>query len=434
MEERELLERYALALALVPDPDVAGDLFMDARDTADLQRRAAAWRRRNGLPEEPESTPAFPIDEILREQALHLARRARSRRRLNLGFRWGAVAGVLLAVALGSLRLAGGDLPLGGARTVASDPVFRGTPIEHSPQSGARALILYRMAATPGSVTVWWEVTGPDAAKLAEGLETALSLADTVRAPVLLEQASGPAGRNRLLGKSKFQAFPVSGAATTFSVTSVGEVTHSLIVPDSDPEASLYMVDQTVQVGLVPVPVRSVQVGKDYIQVRYKPERGTPPLLQAVGAGGEQRRPERYSGTEDGDMAVTFGGLPADAESLVLQFGGTFHLRGFSRIPIPGVLESYRRTGSTIQAYLPIGSLPTGGEVRITPDQGPLLVDISGERYKGSLRPNLNGQGYYLHVDDVPDDARLTHVLIDGVEIVYPQTVIEVPMNRYRGR
>jgi hypothetical protein len=70
---------YALALSLVPDRDVAGDLYMDAANEADLRRRAAAWLGRRGLPVPAQDPPLPELTDTDRTFAAHLARRGRSR-------------------------------------------------------------------------------------------------------------------------------------------------------------------------------------------------------------------------------------------------------------------------------------------------------------------------------------------------------------------
>jgi hypothetical protein len=125
MADQEILARYALALHLIPDPDVAADLFMDARDEADLQRRAMAWRAARRLPPPP-ATPLPQLDDDEVAHALHLARRAKMRRQIRPVLSVVASVLVLVSAAVlvndlkgnpGTARAGGPELPV--ARTAA---------------------------------------------------------------------------------------------------------------------------------------------------------------------------------------------------------------------------------------------------------------------------------------------------------------------------
>ncbi len=107
MNKHEVLRRYALALSLVSDPDVAGDLFMDARDEADLIRRANWWRFQQGLPQLSPEDSLPELDAAQAEHALHLARRSVARRKAK-GL---ATAGALVAALLALMGLAAASTP-----------------------------------------------------------------------------------------------------------------------------------------------------------------------------------------------------------------------------------------------------------------------------------------------------------------------------------
>lgn len=98
MDREAILYRYRLALALVPDADQAGDLFMRSCTDADLIRWANRWREGQGL--EPLHQPDLPLlDSFQEAHALHLFRRGESRRRsLGLALLFGPLL-VLVTVA-----------------------------------------------------------------------------------------------------------------------------------------------------------------------------------------------------------------------------------------------------------------------------------------------------------------------------------------------
>ena len=122
MDEQATCRLYALALSLVPEPNIAGDIFLFTRSEADLRRRAAAWRRRQGLPDPAGDPPLPPLDADQRELALLLARRGRRQRRLRpwlAAAAAGTLALVLLATLLRPAVAAQGDDRLVGRSTFA---------------------------------------------------------------------------------------------------------------------------------------------------------------------------------------------------------------------------------------------------------------------------------------------------------------------------
>lgn len=155
MENQDLLERYRLALQLIPDPDVAGDLFMEAADEAELRRLAARWRRQHGLTPAPDPQPgpqpALTPDQV--EDARHLARRGVLRRRFRR-----KLAGLGAALLVIALVLVGLRVPAGAG--LAGEPAFARQPIGRAESDPYRAAI-YRAEASPGAITIWWEMAGP---------------------------------------------------------------------------------------------------------------------------------------------------------------------------------------------------------------------------------------------------------------------------------
>lgn len=98
MDKQRLLQRYALALSLVPDADVAGDLFMDADDDADLIRRANRWRFQQGLTRVEPSFPLPQLEPAQVEHALHLGSRAVTRRRARTALTAAGVVAILVGL------------------------------------------------------------------------------------------------------------------------------------------------------------------------------------------------------------------------------------------------------------------------------------------------------------------------------------------------
>lgn len=174
--DRDLFRLYALALSLVPDHDVAGDLFMDAPDEAALRQAAARWRRRHGLGEGPEPAALPELDLDQQAHASHLARRGALRRRLR---RWaGAAAAVaaLTAVALALVLAPGSGVGRSTAGSPRSDPARDPGPfLVHRPalttQAGGliftvleavftsdQTRIRYRVEAEPGQDWRWHQI------------------------------------------------------------------------------------------------------------------------------------------------------------------------------------------------------------------------------------------------------------------------------------
>ncbi|HWI63116.1 MAG TPA: hypothetical protein VNT75_14810 [Symbiobacteriaceae bacterium] len=110
MNKQQILRRYALALALVPEQDAADDLFMDAADESDLRARANRLRHANGLSPIQGDPPELPaLDEMQVEYALHLAERAAYRRRSRRMLTVVGLAVVLVGLAYAGVSLGPGQ-------------------------------------------------------------------------------------------------------------------------------------------------------------------------------------------------------------------------------------------------------------------------------------------------------------------------------------
>ena len=338
-----LFRRYALALALIPDSDAAGDLFMDAGSEAALRRAAARWRRRRGLPDHDDP----PLPELTAEQeqdALHLARRGQVRRRLRLGV---AAAGGLLLIAT-ALAL------LWGRGGLAADPAFAGRPAHMSELRSGGRLGVYRVEASPGSVTVWWELIG---AAAGAGDPPRLLLSGSGGPwlePVQHEAASGR--RDRTLGRSVYQVVTGTHEAALLRTGEL-EVTAPMARREQEEGARSILVRRPLSLDGYLFTVDEVVAAPSYTLLRY---RVTTLVLGSelrhlvrVEAGGplEPLAPPRADG---GTVEVILAPLPPGATDLAVWF---FVTEGTtSTPPWEGELVSLSRDGERVTAKLRVHS------------------------------------------------------------------------------
>ncbi len=318
-------ERYALALAIVPEEDVAGDLFMEAADEADLIRRAERWRSRHGLAplEGRPPLPALTADQ--RAHAAHLARRAAVRRRMKRGLTVGAAA--LVALALLLVRR-----PASDPSTLAVDPVYEGDSVAISDQAGGLQVLVYRVEATPGAVTLWWAVSGSDASAKANRLtpEIALTVSpSTVWTPPMGTEVT--VQRNyRVLGKSTYRLFaPLRADAAFLRVREGDEVKDgwTLAVPlvrtDTAPADRTLTVDREAAHGLYVFRLFNLTVGPHHTGVRYLADFAEPHTFLAMESSGVILLPHGNWPARDlapAEVHAVFDPLPAGAEHLTVIF------------------------------------------------------------------------------------------------------------------
>ncbi len=274
---------YGLALALVPDEDAAGDLLMVSRDEADLRKRSASWRAAHGLGPAPHDPAPVELTAEQAQHAYHLARRRALRLRLQrLAWTGGGVAAALLVLVF-ALRLYAGTPRPGHhpAEGWEQSEVFTGAPIARSDRVAGLQLEIFRLDATPDTVTAYWAITASDAA--ARSL-TAAAEVD----PVLIIGASEPtysshiqripAGRNRLVGRSTFQVMAPSLASASLQVSQVGSlpvgwrVTAPLAVSPVDPKQvrTLSANDKVAVFGEYRLQVLAVSTSENYTAVKYR--------------------------------------------------------------------------------------------------------------------------------------------------------------------
>ena len=326
MDAQERL--YALALHLIPDADVAGDLFMDARDEADLLRRTARWRRQRGLPgiDAPSVLPELAPEE--REYALHLARRGRRRRQVRpLSVFSAAAMIVILAYVVGFK----GVMTMGHG--LAADPAFQGGAVVSS-RSGGLEFAVYKIEATPGSVTFWWAMQGRDTPVTDGALELTLTYNGLPTRATLARQETAVARDDRLVGRTTFRTpLPYANSAG-LNVSRRGgapEWTVAVVIePVPDPGARTIAVDRSVEalygLGQVRVTVTSVTVADDYTLVHYSAEGEDYGVafahqiwLFADGGAVEAYGTWRRSGDSE-EREALFGPLPAGVTHLELYF------------------------------------------------------------------------------------------------------------------
>lgn len=201
----ELLHRYRLALALIPDADAAGDLFMASPSDADLRRRAARWREQQGL--EAAEEPRYLVELTLeqREHALHLARRGAMHRRVK-GWMAGLIALLLLA---GS----GFALYESTRPRLDVDAAFAREPLAGERGPGDLGLTVYQVKFTPErGLEIWWELAGTGASDRARRLKPELQVGDQDWREQVTTRFYSTAP-NRLLAVSRFAVTTLSADA-----------------------------------------------------------------------------------------------------------------------------------------------------------------------------------------------------------------------------
>lgn len=272
MSEERLLQLYALALTMVPDENVAGDLFLQARDPVHLHSLAARWLRQNGLPVPAAGMEPPMLNGAQIEEGLHLIRRRASRRRTGIGLLGTVVAMVAVVVLLALSPLA--------RRPSAFEPASLGQPVARLEMEGVR-FDVYSTEATPGSITVTWSMSGRDAWRMAAPeMEVAGRGHGPDRVEILANRGDFVAGRTvyqvvtagwlnarlRVLDESKAQLKGSLAVDLRYVVDPAARnvpVEQALLAPNGEPLGAV------TRVSLAPT----------YTTVTYRPEVG---LTQGV--------------------------------------------------------------------------------------------------------------------------------------------------------
>ncbi len=268
-------ELYALALALVPDPDVAGDLFLAARDEDDLRSRALRWREHNGFGPPPTPLVVHPLTPEQKDCALHLVGRRKRKRRAIWGLTAGAVAVAMVAAGLLMLRNNSGY-------TLAADEAFTGKSVAVTDEAAGLQLSVYRVQATPGEITVWWAITGNDASGRVNDLQPELMTPSGVPREGWIKPddvVTYALRRDRVLGRSTFRKFlPERSTRIFLRMLNNGAEQEGWNLSLSFTRTVADKAAKTVHVGKSGVV--SLTTGPGYTAIRYKGSRNVTPLLQ----------------------------------------------------------------------------------------------------------------------------------------------------------
>lgn len=422
--EKELA-LYALALALVPDEDVAGDLFMDARTEQGLLRAANAWRRRQGLEPVDLLPPTLPsLTPLEAEHARHLRRRAGLRSRVRL------TAAAVLAAAVcvgGAVWLADADRPVlswAQAGSLAGDLAFRSAPLAQDTAETGPKLAIYKLEPTPGGLTVLWELTGPGVADQAGSLTPQLYLGVP---PVLMEAAAtereSPRS-NRVVGRTRYKLLVTTEAGVEFRVPRLGQTQVNLSVnavlrPDLTGPAVLPL-NKQIQAGPATITLEQLALYPDRSVLRYRRSgpanlRGPYPYMM-VGGGGRWTPdlvPSRRQSAGGGPEEATFSPLRTGSTDLEIHFSSAVEFLGPRTILLQAPeIEDARRNGDTFDFFL-----VAENEILPMNEAAPYVTDRSGRQYvlrldrERSLRPNR----LHLTARQIPQEAELVYVTLPNV-------------------
>jgi len=401
LDRAEILQRYRLALALIPDLDIAGDLFMRARSEAELRRLAKRWREQHGLGELPPVLELPTLDPFQEEHALHLYRRGWARQRTAWGLGVGLV--LLLAVALGLWRLQVETIP----------PGYEGAPMATIALPDGLDLNVYQVEATPGQVAVWWELTGPRAEERAATLNPPLEI-PSVRFTIRQFSEWRAASRSKVYGRTTYDLFLTTAQEVTLFDTAlpVTKRYRETVVP-------LHYVSDEYQIELV-----EVALGEESTRLRYRaetPPRGEAgyPLEIAVGPHSLRWIGEAVPVDDSGLMELTYNPIPYGLTHLSIAMNSPQRQIGplVYDLPNPLVLSEFTRYGDRIQAiYRPDGR----GYPRLRRGSMPIFVDTEGNRYEAAENPPQAWDGelkYSLVVENPPPDVEFVQLIIPDVMV-----------------
>lgn len=386
MDHQTAFRLFALARCLVPDPDAAADLFMQATSEEDLRARVARWRRQQGLPTTPDTSPPAPqpLSRAEEELALHLARRGQ-KRRLTLKLLAAAGAALLLLTA----ALAARALPAIQGRDLAHNPIFTGAPLKEAEVPGGLTFAIHGVEAVPGVTTLWWELTGPGAAAHAETWAAGLRLGRDRTAPERSETKAYQ--KNRVLGKAEFP-FLIPDESALLVVEQPGGPPLAILGvlvnhrPD-DPAARRYPVQQAVKAAGSSVTVAEVLISPTATNVVLRGDPWFPRLLaedvplEPVGIWPQAlRRPDEYQ--------VVLPPVPPGTRRLVLSFPPADDWVWqplVLNLPAPERFASWELDGNRLTATLTADS----GTVFHTTAH---FVDARGEQFLALLSPDPAAQ------------------------------------------
>lgn len=427
-DEREVCRRYALALAFVPDANAAGDLFMAARDEADLRRRAAAWRRRQGLSPLDSAPPLPALDPEQVELALHLHRRQRRQRR-----RRPLLAGAAALLLAAALFAAGRSLAPGQAPTLAGDPAFA-TPAADQATSGNLTLALHRAESTPAGITVWWSLSGPGAGSAAASLR-----------PELFDLATGQwagAANTQLLpqrsaegevvrGRSLYRVRQITWRTAMLHASGGFGDLRAPIQRGPDPTAPSLKLHETASSGPVSITLTGITLGADYTALRYEARLPSPELR--FGARAVIDTGDGVLEPVDGDVTFAdnlvrvqaiYPPLPPGTQRVTIRFS-LFAALGHTTAFTMNLLTQVQRIDTTVKGVVDLSGL--GGE---RPADA-VYVDEHGAEWRvDTFEPADDNPAHVRAVaNGVPPEPRLVKLVIYSMEHL-PQASVSIDLKQ----
>lgn len=176
-----------------------------------------------------------------------------------------------LALGLASLLLE----PQAPSAALAADPAFAADALAVGGPGSPFQLKVHRLAATPASLTVWWEVTGPGAARAAPTCRIQIYAPGTAAwlDPDATETTA--ASGDRLLGKSSVAADFLNGDSSRVRLHALQgrtldwEITVPAALLDQDPAARRVAVDHAVEWQGHRVTVEAVDLAASYTALRF---------------------------------------------------------------------------------------------------------------------------------------------------------------------
>ena len=425
MDPDEIHHLYALALALVPEPNAAGDIFLAAPDAAGLRRRAAAWRRRHGLPPLAGDPPLPVLDAEQQLHARHLHSRRRRRRQARPLL---AAATVALAVT-GALALR--PLPTAPAIARQSDATFSRSPVDQTRAGGLR-FALYRAEATPAGVTAWWSLSGPGAGLAARSLRPELFSVQSNQwlAPSAVEvTAQRSAGGEVAHGISHYSVLQLTWRTAMLRAPGplAAEALRAPIQRGIDPGDPTWSLRQSASTGPFTFTVNGITAGSDYTALRYEVQIPAAAIRfrhePAIEVGGIVLRP--LEGTADwGDTLLRaqaiFGPLPPDTRRLVIRWtalapaGRTL---GFALDPRRDV----QRDSTTARTVVTLPQLErySGDATFIDSQGGQWRVDSHEVIGNSSDGPRVR-----MIANGIPPEADLVRLVVDLIDPLPPATMV----------
>lgn len=425
MEREAILQRYRLALALVPDADVAGDLFMRARSESELRRLAHRWHRAQGMALAHRPLP--DLDDFQEAHALHLHRRGQARRRSVRVLGVALLLLPLIALSLGWAAL---------SRAAAVPSTLRQMPQRVVLLNDGLRLSIYEARVAPGEVTLWWELTGPDATS--KHPPPVLELPG-VEEPIQADRTEWvPMRGKRVAGRSTYRLHVTTAAAVRLRY-GIGGPTEWVVecpLTGAGGESEI-LVQREVGAGPYPVQIEAVLLSPHYTKVRYRapaPPGGQPAVPSELQANKLRMTPVTPPAPLTGAdlMEAVFAAVPNGATRLTLRFDPPQETVGpvVYRLPAPDVVSGVTVLGDRAHAIYRPGQ---GLKPRIAPGSMPYFADRQGRRLESIEIPPQGWDGiiqYSLVVLDPPADFEFATLTIPSAQRIYPVEPVQLELTR----